>query len=319
MRPPLWIFTEGDQQRGLGHISRCSAYAAAWHAQQGKVEWVVDGDAAAKNVLQYESVTWKCWQQTCIAEKVHAVAIVDSYSATLAVLQSIADNFSRVIYLDDTQRLNYPCGLVIHALLGSTQSIFGDAKWALGPAWQPLRPGFWQVIPRTAVAEHVENIMVLMGGTDIRGLTPQMVSLAHTIYPTAKIHAILDRHDPLIANQPYCIWHRRLDDKQMADLMLTCDIAISAAGQTTYELARCGLPAVLVGVIDNQKEQLQRWTENNLFMNGGWWDDPLLTTNVSSQLAQLSTQNARAQRTQALQHTVDGKGTQRAMEWLISP
>lgn len=26
----LWIFTEGDQLRGLGHLSRCASYAAAW-------------------------------------------------------------------------------------------------------------------------------------------------------------------------------------------------------------------------------------------------------------------------------------------------
>ena len=38
--PELWIFTEGDLQRGLGHLTRCSAYASAWRGQGGKVHWV---------------------------------------------------------------------------------------------------------------------------------------------------------------------------------------------------------------------------------------------------------------------------------------
>lgn len=33
----LWIFTEGDQLRGLGHLSRCASYAAAWEKLGGEV------------------------------------------------------------------------------------------------------------------------------------------------------------------------------------------------------------------------------------------------------------------------------------------
>ena len=39
----------------------------------------------------------------------------------------------------------------------------------------------------------------------------------------------------------------------MRDLMLSVDVAITAAGQTTYELMSCGVPMIPIKVVDNQK------------------------------------------------------------------
>lgn len=313
--PELWIFTEGDLQRGLGHLTRCSAYASAWRGQGGKVNWVVDGDNTAQKLLCNESVIWRSWQQELIIDTHDAVAIVDSYSATPDVLKSIADHFLRVIYLDDTKRLSYPKGLVIHAAQGENKPSADDAEWVFGAEWQPLRPAFWDVPPREKISEQIERILILMGGTDIRKLTPTMLQLAHDIYPNAEIHTIIS-HPNTLTKQQKTILHHQLNDKEIAALMCHCDIAISAAGQTTCELARCGLPSVLVGVADNQKEQLRIWTEDSLFMYGGWWNDPELMTQVSSQLQALSDQNTRQLRAAILQSKIDGKGTMRAVTWL---
>lgn len=47
----------------------------------------------------------------------------------------------------------------------------------------------------------------------------------------------------------------------MLSLMLKCDIAVTAAGQTTYELARIGLPTIAIGVVENQKFNIDGWLE----------------------------------------------------------
>jgi Spore coat polysaccharide biosynthesis protein, predicted glycosyltransferase len=313
--PELWIFSEGDLPRGLGHITRCSSYASAWQEQGGKVHWVVDGDDTAKKLLHKQSVIWKSWQQELISTPHDAVAIVDSYSATSDVLKSISNHFVRVIYLDDTKRLSYPKGLVIHAAQSGNTSIADDAEWVFGAGWQPLRPAFWTVPPREQISEQIEQILILMGGTDIRKLTPTMLQLAHNIYPNAEIHTIISNPNT-VTKQPKTIFHHQLNDKEIAELMCNCDIAISAAGQTTFELARCGLPSVLIGVADNQKEQLKKWTEDNLFMYGGWWNEPDLIAHVSSKLKALCGPDTRKQRAAALQRQIDGKGTMRAVKWL---
>ena len=309
---PLWIFSEGDPKRGLGHLSRCSAYAAAWRQQGGAVQWVVDGDDAAAIMLQGERVTWSAWQQQEVDHN-EAVAIVDSYSASATTLKSIADHFERVLYLDDTERLDYPKGLVIHAAPGEAKVKSGEAQWLWGPSWQPLRTAFWSIPPRTHFPPSITKILVIMGGTDIRQLTPKLVSWLHTHYPEVSIETVVQHPLPTLS---HCTQHHHLNAEQMAELMCQCDLAISSAGQVTYELARCGLPGILIGAADNQAAQLQGWCEGGGFIYGGWWHDSHLLTRLSQALCELTSANSRAERAHRLQHQMAENGALKAVAWL---
>ncbi|WOX49769.1 hypothetical protein R2B70_07270 [Aeromonas sp. XH] len=310
--PPLWIFSEGDQARGLGHLSRCSAYAAAWRQQGGTVHWVVDGDELASTLLGKESVSWDTWQQRPISPQ-QAVAIVDSYSASLATLESISAGFLRVLYLDDTERLNYPKGLVIHASPGTPGNQSDIATWRWGPGWQPLRPPFWSVPARIRVSTRIERILLIMGGTDIHDLQPGLVTWLRRHHPDAELNVVNRAPDSRLSG---CRQHHNLDAGQMADLMCRCDLAISAAGQVTYELARCGLPGVLIGVADNQARQLAGWCGPDTFVSGGWWQDAALLSRLEQGLATLATAEERARRAQGLQRLMAGNGTLEALSWL---
>lgn len=309
---PLWIFSEGDKRRGMGHLSRCSAYAAAWRQQGGTVHWVVDGDDLASAMLKEESVSWGNWQQQPISPQ-QAVAIVDSYSASLTTLQSIAAGFVRVIYLDDTERLDYPEGMVIHASPGTPGNKCGAATWQWGPGWQPLRPPFWSVPARTRVPERIERILIIMGGTDVRDLTPGLVTWLRQHCPEVELDVVTREPDPRLEG---CRQHHRLDAEQMVSLISRCDLAISAAGQVTYELARCGLPGILVGVADNQASQLAGWCGPDAFLPGGWWHEPALFSRLEQGLSRLATQDERARRACKLQALMAGNGTLEALSWL---
>ena len=309
---PLWIFSEGDQKRGLGHLSRCSAYAAAWRLQGGNVRWIVDGDEIAAEMLKGELVTWSTWQQQEVEQRA-AVAIVDSYSASATTLKSIAAHFQRVLYLDDTERLDYPKGLVIHAVPGAGKVKSGEAQWQWGPSWQPLRPAFWSVPPRTDFPSSINRILVIMGGTDIRQLTPRLVDWLHVHNPEVKIETVL--HKPL-PELKHCRQHHHLTAEQMAELMSQCDLAISSAGQVTYELARCGLPGILIGVAENQAPQLKGWCDGGGFIHGGWWHDAHLLTRLSQAISELESPQNRAERAQRLQTQMAEDGALKAVAWL---
>lgn len=309
---PLWIFSEGDKVRGLGHLSRCSAYAAAWQAQGGTVQWVVDGDEFADSLLEGESVSWEAWQDKNVPPQ-NAVAIVDSYSASLSTLESISAGFVRVIYLDDTRRLAYPEGLVIHASPGAPDPQPGAAIWQWGPSWQPLRPPFWTVPARTRISARIERILIIMGGTDIRDLTPGLVTWLHRHHPEVELEIITQKHDSRLLE---CRQHHRLDAGQMVELMSRCDLAISAAGQVSYELARCGLPGLLIGVADNQADQLAGWCGPDGFVSGGWWHEEGLYTQLAQGLTLLGSQDERARRAWGLQARMSGNGTLEALAWL---
>ncbi|MCQ4143607.1 hypothetical protein [Vogesella sp. AC12] len=313
----LRIYTEGDLQRGLGHLTRCSAYAAAWRQREGGVCWVVDGDEAARNALLGESVDWrKAWQEEIVMQRHDAVAIVDSYTATLSVLQSISDNHRQVVYLDDTFRLSYPAGLVVHSAPGKARQVNDGAQWLWGPAWQPLRPAFWNIPLRKDFAPEISRVLILMGGTDVRNLIPAMVFAVRSVYPVSEINVVVARKDYNPVAGEYV--HYELSAEQMAKLMLQSDIAISAAGQTTYELAACGLPAVLVLVADNQRTQLDGWQETGTFKYAGEWNDVRLMEKVMCCVRELRTVESRMQLSMVMQQQVDGGGAVLLMEYLAN-
>src|SRR5207244_11064830 len=51
--------------------------------------------------------------------------------------------------------------------------------------------------------------------------------------------------------------HQYENPPQMRDLMLACDVAITGGGQTTYELAATGTPALAIRLADNQTGNLR--------------------------------------------------------------
>jgi hypothetical protein len=49
-----------------------------------------------------------------------------------------------------------------------------------------------------------------------------------------------------------------------------CDISINAAGSTTYELAACGVPALLIAAADNQLRLACEADGQGFAINMGW-------------------------------------------------
>lgn len=307
---PLWIFTEGDLQRGMGHISRCCAYAHAWKQRGGDVYWIIDGDSCTQNFIQNEKITWICWQDNpALVNKKNGFALVDSYYASLPVLKRISDNFSGTIYLDDTFRLNYPRGLVIHSIPDQKPDDFIDAKWLIGIEWQPLRAAFWNAAAKKQASDDIRNILIIMGATDIRKLTDRILKLVISIYPNSHIHIVSNNQDEPIYKK--CTIYKNINDIDMSQLMCQCDLAISSAGQTMFELAKCGLPSLLVCVIDNQKKQFEWSQKNNLFPNGIYWNDPFFDNKMVEQLTKMASPIYRKSISNNAQLLIDGQGVKK--------
>lgn len=313
---PLHIYTEGDQQRGLGHLTRCSAYAKTWEDAGGKIIWYVDGDQLAEKQLKTQNVILGKWQTMHTATpKQNAVALVDSYSAPSELYKHISDQYHKAVFLDDTYRLDYPAGLAIHAAPGEIKDMHGGATWVYGPKWQPLRPAFWNLPKRTLIHKEVKNILVMLGGTDVRNMTSGMLDLTREHYPLAHIHIITSA---LVSLDKNCTKYSFLTAEYISALMTKCDLAVTAAGQTIYELAATGTPAVLICTADNQKLQIDGWNEFSCFHYAGQWDDKDLCKKVAIKLDGLKEFSLRASDCSKLQSIVDGLGTKRWLEWMSS-
>jgi len=98
------------------------------------------------------------------------------------------------------------------------------------------------------------------------------------------------------------------DAQQMNSLMIDADIAISAAGQTLYELASLGVPTIAIAVADNQDLNVRGWSDNDFMEFAGWWDDPDLTTNILKKIDYLKDYETRIKQSKAGQARIDSSG-----------
>tara|TARA_R110002051_G_scaffold11314_3_gene41263 strand:- start:465 stop:1448 length:984 start_codon:yes stop_codon:yes gene_type:complete len=313
----LVIFTEGGRARGLGHVSRCSAYARYRLEQGGRVLWMLDGDELATAMIaDCGEVRIGPWQDdpAALPDLRPAVAIVDSYRVSPAVIAAIADQATTPIFIDDLQRLSYPRGLVVHPALDPAPLSPDGAEWLTGPSWQPLRPAFWNVAMRGPVRPRVERVLVTLGGGDHNDLGAAIVGQVADAFPGAHIDWITG--DASVAPQPGVTVHRRLSDQAMADLMLEADLAVSAAGTTTFELARCGVPAVLLGVADNQQPNLDHWPGLCGFIDAGRRDAADRDRRIRAGLERLRDPRVRRTITDRAEATMDGQGVRRLFERL---
>ena len=118
----------------------------------------------------------------------------------------------------------------------------------------------------------------------------------------------------LAAGQPWVELHRQVTD--MRGLMLQCDVAVSAAGSTLYELCACGLPAVTYVLADNQIQGAQAFEAAGLMLCAGdVRTEPQVAKNVFARLERLSGDWAARQRmARRMQALVDGRGAARTVQ-----
>lgn len=100
---------------------------------------------------------------------------------------------------------------------------------------------------------------------------------------------------------------------EMAELMAAADVAVSAAGQTGLELACMGVPAVLVRMADNQRENAAALERCGCAIDTGVWDDSASPAAVLERVQTLLGDAAtRARMSRAGMDLVDGTGAERA-------
>lgn len=316
------ILTEGSSKIGIGHIMRCSSIYQALNYRGAEPLFVVNGDESVAGLLaDYNSEVFD-WlgERGRLFELLGATdaCIIDSYLAPLELYQKIAEQVANPIYIDDNIRLDYPCGTVVNGTIFAKEMPYPDnpdVKYLLGSRYIPLRRAFWGA-PEKSIGERVESIMLTLGGEDYRNLTPAIMQIIADTYPKIQkkivvgasfsnrreIESIAGENDKLIYSP---------GAEEMRDMMLECDLAISAGGQTLYELARCGTPAIAVGVADNQINNLNNWQKAGFIEYAGWWVDNDLINNIKSNLNKLQSNEFRAEKSAIGRKYVDGKGAER--------
>jgi len=318
----VFILTEGSHKVGFGHITRMLAIYQAFEEKGIKPKFIINGDESIKDLVKetnYEIYDWiknsdKLFSQIKDAD----IAIIDSYLADLDIYKRISELVKLPIYYDDNNRLEYPRGIVINGNIHATSLDYSkkdDAVYLLGARYTPLRKEFWDV-PNIEIKENIEVVMVTFGGDDMSNMTPKVLKILAESYPNLEKKVIIGRafnninKIRLAANKNTELIYYP-DAKKMLEVMLESDIAISAGGQTLYELARVGVPTITIAVAENQMGNIRGWQKKNFIEYAGWWEEREILSNVDFTFSKLSSFDERKKRGCIGKKIVDGRGAKR--------
>lgn len=277
------IITEGFAGTGYGHLTRCLSVYQAFEENGIEPIFTANCDEAGKRYLGNINLQVYNWLEngSRLIEQIKNtdIAIIDSYIAQKEFYKVVSDTVKKAVYIDDFIRIEYPKGIVINGSIGAENLPYkrhDNLVFFLGLDYMPLRKEFWdlKVKPQT---KEIKNVLITFGGHDFRNLTFPVLDLLINKYSFLKYHVVLANKD-ILKNQTknYGLsvkYYSELAAKQMLDLMMECDLAVSAAGQTTYELAAVGIPTIAIGVADNQKFNIKGWLKTGFIRKEIWWDD----------------------------------------------
>ena len=319
------ILTEGGKDYGFGHVARCSSIYQAFQYYGISPTFLVNGDESVKSIISDIDVEIRNWIEDSSFISNADIIVIDSYIADLDFYNELSNDIPLVVYVDDNNRLHYPKGIVVNGTLDVSNMDYSQRKnieYLVGNEFIPLRKDFWN-IPKLKINDSIENILITMGGNDLRNLTPQILKLLNNNFPEVNKKVIIadsfnnvSEIEALKNDSVELIYSP--NSNQIMDTMNSVDLAISASGQTLYELACIGVPTIAIGVIDNQKNNIKNWINQGFIEYAGCWSDNNLLDNILNKIEHLQDKNIRYDKQLFGIQAVDGKGSLKIVKGILN-
>ena len=236
-----------------------------------------------------------------------------------------------MVYVDDRCSTPYSCDYLLNynifSRINDYTKLYSTKKspvYMLGTKYAPLRKEFENCCKRDT-SQKAKNIFVSTGGADAEHFTVDMVKKAaeKTEYCFHIVVGRMNRDNKLLSEKAEQIGNIIIHEnvESMAELMCSCEVAISAAGSTLYELCATQTPSITYVLADNQIPAAEEFDSRKIIRNCGDIRDlgkRILAENlIEEAIALAENYDERKRLSEQMGYIVDGKGTSRILEQVL--
>jgi UDP-2,4-diacetamido-2,4,6-trideoxy-beta-L-altropyranose hydrolase len=325
---------------GSGHVMRCLALAEGWRDLVGGdvafvsaslAGWFLDRLANdGISVMPIESVPGGMEDaELTLAASASSGAkwiVTDGYAFDDGYQRAIKTGPARHLFIDDYGHCtDYSADIVLNQNLHANDGMYrhrhDNVRLLLGPRYVLLRREFRGagLSPRETTGIGT-RVLVTLGGGDPENVTTTVVDALSDV-PVENLEAVVavgpnNPHEavlrrtvealPLPARLEYAV-------ENMVPLMQWADLAICGGGSTCWELARMGVPSVVLVLAENQRPIAEALAAVDAAENLGWHSDlgPDAVAEAVGRLAICSERRAALSRQG--RELVDGSGVDRVI------
>ena len=338
----LLVRADAAVTSGTGHVMRCLALAQAWQHAGGDVIFAIaQSTVAIQERLRSETVkvvaihgvpgSAEDMQQTIDAALFHKAEwlVVDGYHFDAHYVSELQNVLSLLVIDDNGELESYSSELVLNQNVHARAEMYAkrapSTRLLLGPRYALLRNEFtayrnWA----RKVPERGTRILLTMGGSDPKDLTPRILSaLADLSIDNLQIRVVVGgsaENRSGVAEKAERFPGRvevMSNVANMAESMVWADLAIAGAGTTCWEMCLLGVPAILVVVAENQRFIAQHLARIGAAVNAGPAEslDCSFLAQITAEL--LGSGDRRLEMSQSARQLVDGLGSDRVRAALL--
>jgi UDP-2,4-diacetamido-2,4,6-trideoxy-beta-L-altropyranose hydrolase len=336
---PVAFRVDADAAMGAGHFMRCLSLAHACRAQggepvffsatptQGLIDRVQD---AGYELVQIETDAPDLGVRAiCVwaSNNKRSWVVLDGYQFNGAYQLAVAQAGARLMVIDDSLRLpRYHADLMLDQNLGSEDRRYPVATTSrvlLGPRYALLAPGFVEAdSDGRTYPDRARKLLITLGASDSVDATSKVLSALVSIDMSESFIKVVIGG----ANQRRAEVRRLAEDSgyrvvedatDMPSLMADADLAITAAGSTSWEVCRMGLPAITITLADNQRDIAAALSGASISVDLGWHNDVTADGIQDAVTRLISDQKARERMGTTGQKLVDGQGASRVVNAMI--
>ncbi len=195
--------------------------------------------------------------------------VVDHYALDARWESMLLAHSGKVMVIDDLADRTHACQLLLDQTFGRSSADYrqwvpSDCTLLCGSNYALLRPEFEALRPyslQRRAQPRLQQLLVTLGGVDKDNITTQVLNalLGCPLPSDCEITVVMGATAPWLAEvqqQAQTMpWSTtvRVGINTMAQLMAESDLAIGAAGATSWERCCLGLPTIIVVLAENQR------------------------------------------------------------------
>ncbi len=348
------IYAEGGKGVGLGHIMRTCVLAEALSEKGCSVRYFLPSKAFSPYVRRNGFPTIRLPDsgkfrklEAHIGGEPADLLVLDSYELTAPALARLRRHASATVLFDDNASGPKGADAIINAnaYAEGLREKYGEAGAAskpsragargnpvagkrrnktlvlLGPKYLLLRKEF-RGAKKRRVRKKARDVLVILGGALLADVVGGVLRALSVLPGVERVHVVCGPFFPKLRGLPAVpfkvMLHRSPPAKKLAQLMESCDIAVSGGGQSLYELARCGVPAVGIILGRDQKRNLGALSEKGACLAVTAAGGTARRAALESNLRKLLNPRRRGRMSSRAQGLVDGKGADRVVSRLLA-
>lgn len=268
-----------------------------------------------------------------LAQLIPDWVIVDHYALDARWETEAVPRGTPVMAIDDLADRSHACDILLDQNQGRSDSDYDGlvpetALRLIGPKFALLRPEFAIARPVSLARRnepHLHHVMISMGGMDADDITGQLLDglmataqdggLPEGLRLSVVMGGMAPHLNSVLARAATlpCPCDIRVDVEDMAALMSSSDLAIGAAGSTSWERCCLGLPTLQLVLADNQRSGAEALAKSGAAVLIGDGLPKDWSTVLQEHLRINATPTRLREMSQAAARLVDGEGVARAM------